>query len=396
MTEFIIKLGKLDKKLIWTFVYALSLILIYFVNGIFLVNKHHAGLSQIGHSIGQIAIILIPVIFCYKNENKTENKCTKKNAKYFSYLILLGLLLNVMIGINAILLNGPMNLHESKFCSKEGAEIIFITLITLFFLKYNYFIHHIISIIIFCLIGVFIDSLINNWSQEFENKKFYHIIMYFAIILVEIVNYCYQKYMMDNLYYQYWNISLANGLSLFVQTGIYFVIELIIKKGESFNNLSTGYIVFGFIINIILGFLQYLSRILILHYFAPNHMLIAYEIMKIFFVLYLSNNENKWYSLIFFAFQLFILMFYLEILEFNFCKLNENTKRSISQRAKIEELDNNCERFSINNSQIDVGAGYILNQTVNGSIKTEMSILDKSDGFGNSLSQTKISESVLN
>ena len=84
--------------------------------------------------------------------------------------------------------------------------------------------------------------------------------MYFAIILVEIVNYCYQKYMMDNLYYQYWNISLANGLSLFVQTGIYFVIELIIKKGESFNNLSTGYIVFGFIINIILGFLQYLSR----------------------------------------------------------------------------------------------------------------------------------------
>ena len=329
MTEFIIKLGKLDKKLIWTFVYALSLILIYFVNGIFLVNKHHAGLSQIGHSIGQIAIILIPVIFCYKNENKTENKCTKKNAKYFSYLILLGLLLNVMIGINAFLLNGPMNLHESKFCSKEGAEIIFITLITLFFLKYNYFIHHIISIIIFCLIGVFIDSLINNWSQEFENKKFYHIIMYFAIILVEIVNYCYQKYMMDNLYYQYWNISLANGLSLFVQTGIYFVIELIIKKGESFNNLS-------------------------------------------------------------------ILMFYLEILEFNFCKLNENTKRSISQRAKIEELDNNCERFSINNSQIDVGAGYILNQTVTGSIKTEMSILDKSDGFGNSLSQTKISESVLN
>ena len=125
-------------------------------------------------------------------------------------------------------------------------------------------------------------------------------------------------------------------------------------------------------------------------------MLIAYEIMKIFFVLYLSNNENKWYSLIFFAFQLFILMFYLEILEFNFCKLNENTKRSISQRAKIEELDNNCERFSINNSQIDVGAGYILNQTVTGSIKTEMSIMDKIDGFENSLSQTKISESVLN
>jgi len=402
MPEFIIKLGKLDKKLIWTLIYALSLILIYSVNEIFLVNKQHLALSQVGQSIGQIAIILIPVIFCYKDENKTENKtenkCTKKNAKYFSYLILLGLLLNAMIGINAIFFKSTSNHHESKFCSKEGVEIIFITLITMFFLKYNYFIHHIISIIIFCLVGVFIDSLINNWKQEFENKKFYHIIMYFAIILVEIFNYCYQKYMMDTLYYNYWNITLANGLSLFVQTGIYFVMILINEKEKSFNNLSTGYIVFGFIINVILGFFQYLSRILILHYFAPNHMLIAYEIMKIFFVLYLSNDINKWYSMIFFAFQLFILMFYLEILEFNFCKLNENTKRRISERAKIEELDNNCERFSVNNNQIDVGAGYTINQTNHRHIKTEneMSMMDKIEGFENSLSESKFSESVTN
>ena len=393
MNEFIIKLGTLDKKLIWTLIYALSQILLYLVNEIFLVNKQHTALSQVAPSIGQIAIILIPVIFCYKNENKSENKCNKKNVKYFSFLILLGLFLNAIIGINTILLNGPKNHHESKFCSKEGAEIIFITLITLYFLKYNYFIHHIISIIIFCIIGVFIDTLINNWKTEFENNEFYHIIMYFAIIFVEICNYCYQKYMMDTLYYHYWNITLANGLSLFVQTSINFVMVLINKKEESFNNLSTGYIIIGFVLNVILGFFQYLSRILILHYFAPNHMLITYEIMKIFFVLNLSNDKNKWYSIIFFVLQLFILMFYLEILEFNFCKLNENTKRSISQRAKIEELNNSSERFSIN-TQIDVGAGYTINQIAHIKTENEMSMMDKFDGFENSLSEKKISESV--
>ena len=229
-------------------------------------------------------------------------------------------------------------------------------------MKYKYFIHHIISLIIFCIIGVCIDFLLNNWEDNLLSKPFLQIIFYFIIILLEIVNYSYQKYMMDKLYFHYWNISLATGLSLFTQTFGSLVSNLI-KKDEKtinlFHELKPGYIILGFFLNIIIGFIQYLSRILILDYFTPNHMMIAYELLKIYHVLIKSPSENKYYSLIFFVLQFFILMFYLEIFEFNFCKLNENTKRNVQQRAGSEDLIDDKSSKSQRSTIIELGTGYI-------------------------------------
>ena len=47
-------------------------------------------------------------------------------------------------------------------------------------------------------------------------------------------------------------------------------------------------------------------------------------------------------------------MFFLEIFEFNFCKLNENTKRNILKREETDMVM----RESINSTDIK---GYILN-----------------------------------
>ena len=395
MKKCIFSLGVVDRKLIWTFIYALSQILLHLVNNKFLKGKHHVSISQLGTGVGQIAIIFIPIISCYKDENKSnEKKCSKKNVKYFSYLILLGLLMNIIIAINILVLEGPRNHHESDFCSKEGVELILLTLITLAFLKYKYFIHHLISLLIFCIICVCIDLLIDNWTNNLLNKKYYQIIMFFVIILIETFNYCYQKYMMDKLYYHYWNITLANGISLFIQNLGGLLVELHFKN-ESLKDLNAGYITLGFFISVIIGFFQYLSRILILDYFSPNHLMITYVIMKIYFVLTINGHKNKWYSLIFFAFQFFILMFYLEILELNFCGLNKNTKRNVAKRAVTEELIDDKEERSdrtSRNSQIDVGSGYIFKQNSSIKVENELMIIIKNNEDEDSIRDSQINK----
>ena len=246
-------------------------------------------------------------------------------------------------------------------------------------MKYKYFIHHIISLIIFCIIGVCIDFLLNNWEDNLLSKPFLQIIFYFIIILLEIVNYSYHKYMMDKLYFHYWNISLATGLSLFTQTFGALVLNSIKKEEKTinlFHELKRGYIILGFFLNIIIGFGQYLSRILLLDYFSPNHMMISYELIKIYHVLMKSPSENKYYSLIFFVLQFLILMFYLEIFEFNFCKLNENTKRNVQQRAGSEDLIDDKSSKSQRSTIIELGTGYILKDSKTNKEENEFSYLN--------------------
>jgi len=394
MKDFIFSLGLIDKKLIWTLIYTISQILRNLINNKYLKDKQHNQLDNIGGAIGQILIILIP-FFTYKNQNKSkEKKCTKKNFLYIFLLLLFDLVFHLIVYVNVIVTNAPQNHHDSYFCAKVSAEIILITLVTFIFLKYKYFIHHIISLIIFCIIGVCIDFLLNNWEDNLLSKPFLQIIFYFIIILLEIVNYSYQKYMMDKLYFHYWNISLATGLSLFTQTFGSLVSNLI-KKDEKtinlFHELKPGYIILGFFLNIIIGFIQYLSRILILDYFTPNHMMIAYELLKIYHVLIKSPSENKYYSLIFFVLQFFILMFYLEIFEFNFCKLNENTKRNIQNRAVSEGLIDNKSSKSQRSTLIELGTDYILKGNENNKSETGFSYLN-SGKDQNSSRSSQISE----
>ena len=89
------------------------------------------------------------------------------------------------------------------------SEIIFTTLITIFLLKYNYYIHHIISIVAFCILGVIIDFLLNNYFS-IEYKYLYVDIIY---VIEDVIYFCYIKYMMFNLYYHYYKIVLINAIS---------------------------------------------------------------------------------------------------------------------------------------------------------------------------------------
>ena len=66
-------------------------------------------------------------------------------------------------------------------------------------------------------------------------------------------------------------------------------------------------------------------------------------------------------------FQIVSLLFYLEILEFNFCNLNKNTKRNIIQREEEEMLLRN----NTNVSEIEINKDLIVK---NPTVKKELEL----------------------
>ena len=76
--------------------------------------------------------------------------------------------------------------------------------------------------------------------------------------------------------------------------------------------------------------------ILMLYYLRPNHMIVTDEFHVFAGLIFYKEKPNKYYTLIIFVFQIFALLFYFEILEFNFYKLNENTAKNIQEREREE------------------------------------------------------------
>ena len=69
---------------------------------------------------------------------------------------------------------------------------------------------------------------------------------------------------------------------------------------------------------------------------------------------------DKYYTLIPFVFQILCLLFYFEILELNFCKLNYNTVKNIQEREKLQDDPKNESTDFIANNNIKLYDQYYL------------------------------------
>ena len=76
----------------------------------------------------------------------------------------------------------------------SALELILVTFITYCFLKYKYYVHHIISIIIFVILSIIIDLIVDNYS----NRNIFTFITSITIVLAYSLNYSYFKYLQYN------------------------------------------------------------------------------------------------------------------------------------------------------------------------------------------------------
>ena len=221
------------------------------------------------------------------------------------------------------------------------------------FLKYKYYIHNIISLLSFCFFNTIID-LITGKLIKLKPIDF----LYYGVLITEETFYCCMKYMLDKRYHKYWDLIFFQGAFLLIYTIISVFIRIKINGNSDFidNYFSIdkiGPVCAIFFFNLVCnGMIQQVLNVLIIDLFTPNHMLIPYVINKIKKILFNNpeSDNTRFLCLIPFVFEMLSLLFYVEILECNFCNLNENTKRNIMLR-EIEEM--NKKEFYENASEID-------------------------------------------
>ena len=210
--------------------------------------------------------------------------------------------------------------------------------------------------------------------QQLQPKDGY----YAFVIIFEDLFYCFMKWMMDRKYHKYWDIIFFQGIFFFIYIIIATIIRIKIDGIDFIKNYFSkdeiGAVSTIFFYNVFIGVLiLQILNVLIIYNFTPNHMLIAYGINKMKKILSVETENNiQFFCLIPFFFQLLSLLFYLEILELNFCGLNKNPKRNIQLRERMENLDKDRKE-----SDIEVDDNLVIKSD---ELSRELSIFISNEG----------------
>ena len=306
-------------------------------------------LSEILSKSGSIIIsIIIYFIHKQKDNKSTRNKkhVTRKSFKYLIILFIIRAIDSCFDILYDYFIEEKKYDYNSIGNTLNVIAIIFFTTLSFLLLKYKYYIHHIISIVIFCILCISCDFILGNYS----NLNFKYVYIFIIGGFNVVAKYCFIKYMIDNLYYHYNEILLYHGIfAVIVEFILFLLLSIYENKNEInkyFNSFKTYFqeaniwiiIFYQFFYYIFSGGLHYLFFILILFYLNPNHYIFYNEIIVYEKILILGKNTNRFYTLIIFVFQILSLLFYFEILEFKFWNLNKNTIRNIQIREGEEGL----------------------------------------------------------
>ena len=361
MSKLFIRIGQVNRKLvILILIYSVTVIfteLNFFFSSIDTNNIIDFFVSSLGEIFGGI---LMPYIVKNKITIKSKKKSSKKQSvkDYFLLFIIFLIAIGTRFLVN-ISTNNTLQLSILSFL--QGWEIILFLILTYFFLKYKYYIHHIISLSIFCISCVLLDIILGHFSNLGLS-----LLYMFIYVSCDAVISIYLKYLMDYKYKQYWNILLAIGLIYFLSGFIEFIIQLILNKSQVlkmlkyyFTNTGVGYIILRFFVEFIFGgFFREMIKCVIIKNFSPDYILIGNQAGLIFIDIYLIDEKYQYSSILLFILLIFSLLFYLEILEYNFCDLNKNTKRNIQIRAESENfIDDTID------DKIELSPGYIVKES---------------------------------
>ena len=369
MSNFIITIGLINKNIYLPIIY----MVIHMGMNIFWMTQPNDEvcryLENFGNSTGHISIFIINNIIKYRRIN-TNNKTEKYNKKYFKYFSIL-FVIYLIYYIIALIQSIASDFEKESYVElylKDGAEIIFITLVNFFLLKYKYYIHHFISITIFVILTIIIDIILDNFHRANKITA----ILSILVVLVESIYYSYLKYLVEKKYYYTLHILSVLGIFDVMFNIITLTIEIIIHKVKRSYELifkfyffyikyHSWYMILRFLISLIIeGIILSILEFVILKELTPGYIIIAYTLAKIPSSIIANTGNNRWIILAISIVQIFILLFYLEILEFNFCSLNKNTKKSIIERERIESRISENNKFD-NDNKIEI-KGYELGE----------------------------------
>ena len=369
----LILLGRLDKKLliiiVIDIVHLINLIVLNEVSEKFFNNT----LINLEEEIGIIIIGLF--MFCKYKEK--QNK-TYKNKKSFKYILFLFLFRLIKSSYEIFCIN----IFDKKYRftkvlnTTNGFILLLMSLVTYILLKYKYYIHHIISMFLYLAIGISIDLILHSYQEI----KYDYIYFYIIYVVNEVLIFCYIKYLMDKLYYNYKEVVIYWGIAGLIAIILTYVALYIYQYKLNINNniinelreyfdfdkLKIVNFIFLQLLYVLLnGGIFYSLTILMVDYFKPNYTVITDQIYVFVRCIAYEDRKNKYYTFIPFVFQILALLIYFEIIELNFFKLNENTTKNILEREEIEkEEQNEDEQIKEEIQEIEINGEYILRDTI--------------------------------
>ena len=293
-------------------------------------------LEGFGFSIGQMLTIFIGCAFKYNRiRTKKKNEPILEFFKNYSFLFII----DAVYMLSNLLPYFAFGDEEEEDSSRElfindAIEIIFLTLITYFFLKYKYYNHHFISIALIVILAIIIDITLENFTHTNVNT----VINSIFYVLADSLIYSYFKYLIEFKYYYFLDVLFMLGIINLIIHIISFLIILAIQNSNGttetlivlfkdyYNEYGIGHMIFRFSFALVsIGFFIGILEFLILDKLTPNYVIIGFELGKIPTTLITTEGIYRWIVLVISIFQIISLLFYLEIFEYNFCSLNKNT-----------------------------------------------------------------------
>ena len=322
MSKFIFSLGKIDRKLILPLIHIILVSLVFLYETKREQNMATLFFEYLSLAIGEIMTFFISIAFKYKRVSYKKKKTDKNYLKDFSIFFIIDFIFVLTYLFFLLSLKDEETDLFRNIYINDTIEIIFIT-------------------ILIAILGIIIDLLLDNFSH-LNIQTAINSIIYIAI---DSLLYVYIKYLIEYKYYYFLDILFIVGVIDFV---LYFLSMIIIVLVQKINNTNTLIFEFYYYYEeigiwkmifdslfwlIVNGFLGGIIEFLILDKLTPNYVIISFLIARIPASIILSEDQDRWLMLVVSILQVIFLLFYLEIFECNFCSLNKNTKRNISQRG---------------------------------------------------------------
>ena len=156
-----ISFGKIDKKLLILVAIIISNLISLIVKDQIPVDYFNDTLWSFEEEIGPIISGII-INITLKHRKKTIKK-EKKSFKYILILFLLKLVKSCYELIYPYFIEEKEYRYSKIYNTTNGIIIILMTLGTFLLLKYKYYIHHMISMIIFFALGITTDFILGNY-----------------------------------------------------------------------------------------------------------------------------------------------------------------------------------------------------------------------------------------
>ena len=271
-----------------------------------------------------------------KDANNEENKLLReshysehlKKIKYFKYLLILAS--GALDFLQRFLVYYFLDEVKSNFWI---FDVIFLSLFSYFILKTKLYIHQYISLLAILFLGV-VQNIINLYDKAPNIGK---LIAQFSAEVVFTFNIVLNKYEMEKYFCSPFEISFYQGLFVLILN----IILLTFTKEDNFfdyyDNLDYKEI-WVFILFMFSKLSFNIFGLLTNKYFTPSHVNILLIIGQISFSFKYKNDYKLYLTAVIFCFVLFLLLVFTEIIELNFCGLQQYTKKSITERSIRQTL----------------------------------------------------------